>query len=443
MDRQTPNEKLVRALGRWDLTALAANQIIGASIFVVGAPLALNVGGFSLPLIVGIGVVNLLIALCIAEVASRFDSTGGPYFYAREGLGVSLGFVVGWMQWFLRVVSIAAILHILLLSLSFWFPALETAPFKQLFFIVAIAGVALVLFSGIRQSSAVVNVFTISKLLPLFAFILIGIPHIDLAILETTLRVSPDLEQWTAAAFLIIFSLGGFEVASVPGGESKDARRHMAFALTVALVTATGILILVQLILLGVLSDLPNSETPVAEAMTQFLGEPGSLLIGVGVSISILGGVCGSFLAASRILFSMALHRDLPTVLSQVHAGTKTPWVAIVATSVVALWLALTGNFVALAAASGITRIIMYLGACAAALRFRIAPGHTDAGIRLPGGLFIHMLAIGAATILILSVSSQDMASAALILLVGVALTASTRFFSFWSRRRNEVETIR
>jgi len=36
--------ELRRELGRWDLTAIGVNQVIGGSVFALAAPLALNTG---------------------------------------------------------------------------------------------------------------------------------------------------------------------------------------------------------------------------------------------------------------------------------------------------------------------------------------------------------------------------------------------------------------
>jgi APA family basic amino acid/polyamine antiporter len=73
---------LVRVIGRWSLTALMVNSIIGAGIFGLPAVLAARMGGLS-PLsclLAGLGI--LIIAACIAEVSSQFEETGGLYLYS-------------------------------------------------------------------------------------------------------------------------------------------------------------------------------------------------------------------------------------------------------------------------------------------------------------------------------------------------------------------------
>ncbi len=51
---------------------------------------------------------SLLVAWCFAEVATRFEGTGGAYLYTRAAFGRFVAFEVGWMQWFTRVTSQAS-----------------------------------------------------------------------------------------------------------------------------------------------------------------------------------------------------------------------------------------------------------------------------------------------------------------------------------------------
>ena len=74
---------LHRTLGRWDLTAIGVNQVIGAAIFLLPADVARQVGSWGPLMFAAIGLASMFIALCFAEVGSRFESTGGPIGPAR------------------------------------------------------------------------------------------------------------------------------------------------------------------------------------------------------------------------------------------------------------------------------------------------------------------------------------------------------------------------
>ena len=107
-----PANRLVRAIGRFDLTAAVVNGVIGSAVFSMPASQAALTGAWS-PLawlLAGLGV--LTIVLCFAEVASRFQEAGGPYLYVRESFGPFLGFQAGWLTFWIRVLSLAANLNV-------------------------------------------------------------------------------------------------------------------------------------------------------------------------------------------------------------------------------------------------------------------------------------------------------------------------------------------
>ena len=72
-----------------------------------------------------VGVASMLIALSFAEVGSRFEGTGGPYLYTRAAFGRFAAFEVGWMLWFTRAASWAAVINVLATSLGYYWPALR------------------------------------------------------------------------------------------------------------------------------------------------------------------------------------------------------------------------------------------------------------------------------------------------------------------------------
>jgi len=78
---------LRRELGRWDLTAIGVNQVIGGALFAQPSLYAASVGAWSPWMVAATGFASLLIALSFAEVSSRFDATGGPYLYMRAAFG--------------------------------------------------------------------------------------------------------------------------------------------------------------------------------------------------------------------------------------------------------------------------------------------------------------------------------------------------------------------
>jgi basic amino acid/polyamine antiporter, APA family len=94
-------------------------------------------------------------------------------------------------------------------------------------------------------------------------------------------------------------------------------------------------------------------------------------MITLAAVLSTSGNNMGSALSGSRNLFALAEQQDLPAFFGRVHPELRTPMNAILVTSGVALVLAVSGTFQSLAAASAISRLVVYVATCASALRLR------------------------------------------------------------------------
>jgi APA family basic amino acid/polyamine antiporter len=415
--------QLRRELGRWDLTAIGINQVIGGAVFAMPAALAALIGGWSPFLIVGVGLASLLIAATFAEVGSRFDATGGPYLYTKAAFGRFAAFEVGWMQWFTRVASWASVINVLVASLGFYWPAVTAGFARTLLLTGIIAALALINILGIRQSAWVVNALTIGKLVPLALFIAVGLTQLGPGGFE--LHGLPAADELSRSALLLIFAFGGYEVIPVPAGESKDPQRTVPFALIMTIVVVTIVLTLTQIVALGVLPSLPASKTPLADASALMMGATGAAIITLGAVLSTLGNNMGQALSGSRSLFALAEHGDVPRVFAQVSSRFGTPVVAILVTAAISLVLATTGSFVTMAQASAVSRLIVYVATCAAALRLRsprFAGVVPEPKVRVPLGPVIPVLAILIALAILFGATPIQLRAGAIALAAGAVL---------------------
>jgi basic amino acid/polyamine antiporter, APA family len=360
---------LRRALGRWDLTAIGVNQVIGGAVFALPSALAAHAGAWSPWLAAAMGLASMSVALCFAEVGSRFDGTGGPYLYTRAAFGRFVAFEVGWMQWFTRASSQASVMAGIAVALGYYWPTM-TADWPRAALLVGItAALTWINVRGIRQSAWLVDALTIGKLAPLALFILLGLRYVDVGSLTRLPEIT--LSQFSTAALLMIFVYGGYDVVPVPAGEAIDPRRHVPFALIATILTVMTVMTLAQLVAQSVLPDLAAHSTPIADAAAAFLGAAGALVVGAGSVVSMTGNNAGQILNGSRMLFALAEHGELPAVFRRIHPRYRTPAHAIVFTSIVAVVLALTGSFVKLAVVSALARLVTYAGVSAATLRLR------------------------------------------------------------------------
>src|SRR5438094_985679 len=197
---------LRRALGRWDLTAIGVNQVIGGAIFLMPAQVAAQIGGWSPIGFILMGLASMSVALCFAEVGSRFEGTGGPYLYTRAAFGRFAAFEVGWMQWFTRASSQASIMAGIAVALGYYWPTVTAGWPRHLVLTGVTTMLALINVRGIRQSAWLVNALTIGKLVPLSLFIIVGILFIEPSRLTSLPPIS--LHQASTAALLLIFVYG-------------------------------------------------------------------------------------------------------------------------------------------------------------------------------------------------------------------------------------------
>ena len=214
--------RLVRAIGRWDLTASVVNGTIGSAIFGMPAVLAAATGAWSplAALFAALGI--LLITLCHAEVASRFREAGGTYLYAREAYGRQVGFQMGWLSFWIRVTSMGANLNVFVDYLGQLAPSLGAGAGRAAVMCAVTAIVTALNVVGVRQGARTVDFFTLAKLLPLVLLVVLGATRVSAEVFATQAVAAPD---WTQAVLLLVFAYGGFEAALVPASEAKDPRR--------------------------------------------------------------------------------------------------------------------------------------------------------------------------------------------------------------------------
>ena len=93
-------------------TAVVVGTVIGSGVFVKGRTVTENVPQVGLAMAAWVlgGILALLGALALAEVAVLFPRAGGNYVFLREGYGRWAGFLWGWVEfWIIRTGSIAAL----------------------------------------------------------------------------------------------------------------------------------------------------------------------------------------------------------------------------------------------------------------------------------------------------------------------------------------------
>ena len=101
---------LRRELGRWDLTAIGVNQVIGSAIFLLPADIARQIGRLGAGGVPRWSGWRRCSSRCaLPKSAAVSIAPAGPILPARVAYGRFIGFEVGWMMWFTRVASQASV----------------------------------------------------------------------------------------------------------------------------------------------------------------------------------------------------------------------------------------------------------------------------------------------------------------------------------------------
>ncbi len=423
----SPQTGLVRAIGRWSLAALAVNSVIGSGIFGLPATVAALLGKRSVVAVLIAGAAMGVIMACFAEVASQFSEAGGPYLYARTAFGRLTGILVGWMLYLAQTAAPAANANLFVIYLAeFWPRAKE--PWPRFVILTLLVGLlALINARGARQGTAVSNVFTVAKILPLLMVVLAGAAVTIIHPAPWGAAGAIPISTWMKAMVLLIFAYGGFESAMAPMSEAKNPGRDAGFALVVALIASTVIYSLVQWVVVGVLGPAAATDRPLAEVARATMGNRGAALVAMGALVSMYGYLSAKLLAMPRVTFALAKGGDLPKVFATVSPRFHTPWFSILFYSVAVWGLAIVGNFTWNVTLSVVARLFYYGVVCASLIALR-RKQPLAGGFRLPGGQVLAVLGVG----ITIALATQVDRSKSLILVATVVLALLNWL---WARR--------
>jgi amino acid transporter len=415
---------VLRGIGRWDLVALMVNVSIGSGILGLPSRLFELTHAYSLIVLVLAGVLIGVIAICFAEVGSRFADSGGPYLISRTVFGAAPGFVVGWLYWISRVLTFATICNLFVTYASRFDPELATrwrAPLVAL----VVASIAIIHWIGIRRATLVGNALTALKIAFLGGFIVAGaIGAQSFSVESTPLPPAGDVSD---ALLLAVFAFVGFEAALVSAGETRDPRRDVPFAIAIALLVLLLLYAGVQAVCIATVPDLAQSKTPVTDAAVRLWGPVAEQVITAGALVIMYGSLNSGFLATTRLPFAFAEQGDFPAWLARVHARFRTPHVAILLSAVLVLAATLASTFLTAITLATSTRMVVYIAGCAALILLRRRADAPPAGFIAPAGYLFAGLAIALSVVLLANASGRELWQLTIAAVSGILLYGFVR----------------
>ncbi|MEO9329263.1 APC family permease [Gordonia aurantiaca] len=423
-----PPTPLKRAITGKLLFLFILGDVLGAGIYALVGEMAGKVGGAVwVPLLVAL-VMALLTAGSYAELVTKYPQAGGAaVFAARAYRSSPVSFLVGFCMLAAGVTSAAG------LSLAF------AGDYLKEFWDVPTTGAALVFLvavallnaRGISESLRANVVMTVVEVSGLVLIIVLagivlgrggGEPQ---RVLEFDDSTTPTLAV-LGAAVLAYYSFMGFETSANMAEEMHDARRVYPKALFGALLTAGVVYVLVGLGVSFVVSpdQLASSSGPLLEVVSAAdVGVPDRLFSLIAL-IAVANGALLTMIMASRLTFGMARDGLLPSTLARVLSRRRTPWVAIVATTAIAMVLAATGSVAALAETVVLLLLFVFVSTNVAVLVLRRDVVDAD-HFRVP--TIVPVLAVVSCIVLMTQQSAESWLRAGILLAVGLVLFGLAR----------------
>jgi len=426
--------------------------MIGAGIFTTSGLLMTDLQ--SPLLMMGLWLLGGLIALCGAlsygELGAAMPRAGGEYLFLSRLYHPSIGFLSGWVSFFVGFSAPIAASAIGfsdylgrafpgLLQPGILPPSIEALVIKKGISLLVILGFTLIHIRGIVFGSRVQNLLTILKVLLMTAIIGIGFAwgrggfsHLSAG--HYTSGGSPDLKTMGLSLMWIMFAYSGWNAAAYIGSEIKEARRNLPRSLLIG----TGMVIILYLLLnLFYLYAIPpgqwTREISVAgRAVGISLGPALGGVISLMVALALFSSLSAFIILGPRVYYAMARNGHFFRFAGQIHPRFQVPVKSIILQGLIAGTMVLLGTFDQVLTYMGFSLTIFPLLSVAGVFRLRRLGQsvHKARGYPLVQVFFILM----GSGILILAFIQRPVES-------GIALAtvaAGIPFFWMFARNRRE-----
>lgn len=335
MTEPSGEQELARDLGFLEAYTIGVGTMIGAGIFVLPGIVASNAGPAGMISFVIGGVVSLLTALSLSELATGMPKAGGSYYYVNRAMGSFFGSIVGWSMWAGLMFATAFYMLGFGQYLTFFYGNIPVA-WSALGMAVLLIGVN---YRGVKEAGALQNLIVILLIGFIIVFLAFGVFNIDWQVFRPFNPNGWGAVASTAATVYVSFI--GFEVIATSAEEIKDPGRNLPLSMIASVLTPMVFYVLVMLVSTGVLpvAELAGSNIPVADVAGKYLGTIGALMMVVGAVLATVSSANASILSAARVNFAMGRDKILTDWLNKIHGTFRTPFRAILITGIVILVL--------------------------------------------------------------------------------------------------------
>jgi amino acid transporter len=276
------------------------------------------------------GVVSLIGALCYAELASAYRTSGGDYTYLTRAYGSKVGFIFAWAE--LSVIrtggSIAFMAYVFARYATEFYDL--GAYSKLIYALGGIIGLTFINAVGVKPGRIVQNVLTTANIVGLSSIALIGLycafipvtgpTAADRAAADVASIVGSGTTHLGAAAasanllptistsfaltmVLVFYAYGGWNEAAFIASEVENPKRNVRRALVIGTLLVTVVYLAVNLAYLSALGywGVVKSKAVAADMFAIPFNEPGRKAISALVMVSSLGSIHGLLFTGMRL----------------------------------------------------------------------------------------------------------------------------------------------
>ena len=374
-----PSKRLGGAMS----AAMVVGTMIGSGIYLLPttlAPFGPNLVAAFAFTIAG----TMCLAIAFARLAARIP--GGPFVYVCTAFGDTPAFLTMWSYLISQWTGVAAVAVAVAGAIGFVLPAAGSGIGLTIVALGTIFILTLVNLTGARSAGWVQLGATLIKIIPLFAVVLLVAVRFGTGQpVEQLTPVPITLAGVAAAAALMLFSLTGFESATVVANVTEDSTTVVPRA-TIYGTGFTGLIYLaatVAVLLLLPSAIAANSSAPFADAIAPILGNGAGAIVAIIAAISAFGTCNALLLLSAEVGRSIAGANDLPPLFRRSNrAGAPTGSLLVGAGVATLLVLASSSEnfvqvYVFIALVSTVASLVLYAVCSAAALKLKAMGGWT------------------------------------------------------------------
>lgn len=365
-------------IGLAGATAIGLGAIIGAGIFVLSGTTINLAGSGALIAFVITGIVAIILALEMGELASEMPKErGATYSFTYNAFGSELGFIGGIL---LYLGYTAAVATIALGFGSYLSSALGITSqlYTYAFSILLILALTFINYRGIKNTANTDLVLVVFKVLVLALFILFAIFYGTWTVHQITGFMTNGVGGIFAASVIALFAYAGFQaIASLTPdliGGGRTAAKAIILSVIISMVLYVGVT-------LSLLALVPGNQFGlVANPLTYALTSAGApswlfILISIGALVATTSATLSMMVGGSRTLFQMSVDGLLPKRFLRKNKR-EAPTNSILLTAVLGILFLFTGNIYIIAAISNFGILFSYLLTGLALIKIRRIRNH-------------------------------------------------------------------